>query len=517
MARFEFSDRPLEVGSLHESLADPSSGGFASFEGWVRDYNEGRSVARLEYEAYAELAVKEGERIVDEAIARFGVRGARCVHRVGALGLGELAVWVGVASTHRGEAFAACRYIIDEVKHRVPIWKKEYYTDGDSGWVNCERCAAPAGAHDPSGHDGHAHATAGTVAAPRPDYSRQTALAEVGDAGQARLRAARVLVIGAGGLGAPVLGYLAGAGVGTIGIMDGDVLEPSNLHRQTLYALADVGRPKALLAAERLRALNPEVDVRPYVARAAEGNLAATAAGYGILVDCSDNFSTRFLVSDVAVKLGLSAVLASVYQYEGQLQVVKPGGVCLRCLWPDATADGLVANCAEAGVLGPVPGALGSLQALEVIKLILGLPTPAADALLLVDLRTLETRRIGAKRAAECAGAHCARLPGPASADDLELPVALLARASAEGYTVIDVRDARERAQTPAPGPHRHVPFDRLLDEPTQLAASGRYLILCARGQRSKAAAAALRRAGIAGAWSLRGGLAAVAAGTKPV
>ena len=509
---FEFSDRPLEVDRLRGALEDPSCGGFASFEGWVRDHNEGRAVARLEYEAYAELAVKEGERIVGEAIERFGVSRAACVHRVGALRLGELAVWVGVASAHRGEAFAACRYIIDEVKHRVPIWKKEYYTNGDSGWVNCERCAAPAEEH--AAHAGHAHTAA--TDAPLPDYSRQTVLAEVGERGQARLRAARVLVIGAGGLGAPVLGYLAGAGVGTIGIMDADVLEPSNLHRQTLYALADVGRPKALLAAERLRALNPQVDVRAYVERAGHANLAAIAAGYQILVDCSDNFSTRFLVSDVAVRLALSAVLASVYQYEGQLQVVKPGGVCLRCLWPDATGDGVVANCAEAGVLGPVPGVLGSLQALEVLKLILELPTPAADALVLVDLKTLETRRIGATRAAVCSGGACARLPGAAPPEDLELPVAALASASADGYTVIDVRDARERAEAPAPGPHRHVPFDRLLEEPTQLAATGRYLILCARGQRSKAAAAALRRAGIKGAWSLRGGLAAAGPGAKP-
>ena len=144
MAHFEFSDRPLDVAVLRHALEDPSCGGFASFEGWVRDHNEGRAVARLEYEAYAELAVREGERILAEAIERFGVRRVRCVHRLGALALGELAVWIGVSSPHRGEAFAACRYIIDEVKHRVPIWKKEHYVTGDSGWVNCERCSIVA-------------------------------------------------------------------------------------------------------------------------------------------------------------------------------------------------------------------------------------------------------------------------------------------------------------------------------------------------------------------------------------
>jgi molybdopterin/thiamine biosynthesis adenylyltransferase/molybdopterin synthase catalytic subunit/rhodanese-related sulfurtransferase len=520
MAAFEFSDRPLDPAQLRATLEDPACGGFASFEGWVRDHNDGQAVSRLEYEAYAELAVREGERILVEAVRRFGVRGARCVHRLGALGLGELAVWVGVSSAHRGEAFAACRFIIDEVKHRLPIWKKEHYANGDSGWVNCERCAQPGAAVEPHAHahgaparPGARDAAAGTA---RADYSRQMVLPEVGGAGQARLRAARVLVVGAGGLGAPVLAYLAGAGIGTLGIVDGDVLEASNLHRQTLYALDEVGRPKALLATERLRALNPEVDVRAYVERADATSLARLAGDFDVLVDCSDNFSTHFLVNDVAVRLGKPAVLASVYQYEGQLQVVAAGGACLRCIWPEATADGLVGNCAEAGVLGPVPGALGSLQALEVLKLVLGMASPARDGLVLIDLRTLETRRIAAHRPAACAAGPCVRLPGTAPAD-LELPAAALGRAVAEGYTVIDVRDAHESARLPLPVPHRQLPVARLLDDPAQLPASGRYLLVCARGQRSKAAAEVLRRAGVGDAWSLRGGMAAVEADTATV
>jgi len=147
MSAFEFSRRPLDPARLAAALADPAAGGYVSFEGWVRNENEGREVRRLDYEAFEELAIKEGARIVAEAVERFGVRDARCVHRIGELGLGELAVWVGVASGHRAEAFDACRYIIDEVKHRVPIWKKEHYLDGDSGWVNCERCAEAAHGH----------------------------------------------------------------------------------------------------------------------------------------------------------------------------------------------------------------------------------------------------------------------------------------------------------------------------------------------------------------------------------
>ena len=155
MKPFSFSTTALALDTYRRDLADDAAGGYASFEGWVRNHNEGHAVTRLEYEAFEALAIKEGERIVNEAIARFGVLKAACVHRVGSLAIGDVAVWVGVSSKHRAEAFAACRFIIDEVKHRVPIWKKEHYINGDSGWVNCERCAVPG--HDHAHEHPHAH------------------------------------------------------------------------------------------------------------------------------------------------------------------------------------------------------------------------------------------------------------------------------------------------------------------------------------------------------------------------
>jgi len=156
---FKFSDSAIDIDSLRRQLADPASGGYCAFEGWVRNNNEGHAVTRLEYEAFAELAVKEGQRIVDEAAQKFGINRAACVHRVGALAIGDVAVWVGVSSGHRDEAFKACRYIIDEVKHRVPIWKKEHYVNGDSGWVNCERCAEHSHDHAHESEHSHAHPT----------------------------------------------------------------------------------------------------------------------------------------------------------------------------------------------------------------------------------------------------------------------------------------------------------------------------------------------------------------------
>ena len=508
---FRFSGEPLDTAALQRELRDDSCGGFAAFEGWVRNHNEGHAVTRLEYEAFVELAEKEGTRIVEAARARFGVTRATCVHRVGSLAIGDVAVWVGVSAAHRDEAFRACRFIIDEVKHRVPIWKKEHYVNGDSGWVNCERCALP-GAHEHAhqhdhGHEhGHAHPASATLT---PDYSRQVALREVGPQGQARLRAASVLVVGAGGLGVPVLQYLAGAGVGRLGIVDGDRLEPSNLHRQTWYALADCGREKAALAATRVRALNPDVRVEAHAVRLTTGNAETLARDYDLIVDCSDNFSTKFLLNDLALKVRKPVLFASVYQYEGHLQLVAgdDASPCLRCVWPEATRDGIVGNCAEAGVLGPVPGVFGSLQALEALKLLLGLPGLAQGEMLLFDLVTLSAQRLRARRAADCVAHQRAGAPLAAPSATLDVLHASLAEAAAAGFTLIDVRDAHERLAEPVQVESRHLPMSRLLSEAVNLELDGRYLLFCATGKRSAAAADLLQSQGFRGCRSLRGGL----------
>jgi molybdopterin/thiamine biosynthesis adenylyltransferase/molybdopterin synthase catalytic subunit/rhodanese-related sulfurtransferase len=542
---FSFSKSPLDVAGYRAAIADATCGGYASFEGWVRDHNEGRQVRRLEYEAFEALAVSEGERIVAEAVRRFGVTHAACVHRVGNLGLGEIAVWVGVSARHRGEAFAACRYIIDEVKHRVPIWKKELYVDGDSGWVNCERCAQPAAheleadavaevehahahghghghAHGHGRAPGHAPAQASTErdrrradksATAAPDYSRQIALPEVGEAGQTRLQRSSVLVIGAGGLGVPVLQYLAAAGVGRLGIADADVVEASNLQRQPLYGTADVGKLKAGVAAERVRALNPSIAVDVHAERASGANIGGWLGRYDLVVDCSDNFATKFLVNDAAVIAGKPAVFASVYQYEGQLQVYLPreDWPCLRCLWPEAPRDGLVGNCAQAGVLGPVPAALGSMQAMQALKILLGLPADSRPAVHTFDLLGMHWHTFRATRNPACDhGARSLAEPTIAS-DDVELEFPSLADARASGLTLVDIRESYERAlDDPARQIERHVPLSTLVEGSAALAREDRYLIVCAHGVRSLALAEHLRSLGYESVYSLAGGLAAL-------
>ncbi len=493
MKAFEFTHDVIDPVALAATLADPAAGGFTAFEGWVRDHNEGRGVSRLEYEAFEELAQAEGERIVADALRRRGALRARCVHRLGALAVGEMAVWIGVAAAHRAEAFAACRQIIDEIKHRLPIWKKEHYADGDSGWVNCTNCAEAA-------------------IAPDFDYSRQVALPEIGEAGQHRLAQSSVMIIGAGGLGCAVLTGLAGAGVGKLFIVDDDVVDPANLHRQPLYNPNDVGRPKAEVAAARLASYNPTIRLLPIPVRLNAENAGELVAQADIVVDCSDNFATKFLVNDAAVLAGRPAVLASVYQYEGQLQVVRADarGSCLRCQWPEATRDGLVGNCAQSGVLGPVPAVLGSLQAMEVLKLLLDLPGQLRDEVLLVDLLDSGQRRISAPRARECQD-RCTRVrPPAATTPEQELEVLLpLAEAAARGYRIIDIRNPDECALAPLPlGEHDAIPLPGLLDHAMALDPRLRYLLVCAHGIRSRAAAEHLRAVGRGNVWSLRGGLA---------
>ena len=346
-----------------------------------------------------------------------------------------------------------------------------------------------------------------------PDYSRQMALREVGAQGQERLRQASVLVVGAGGLGVPALQYLAGAGVGRIGIVDADRLEPSNLHRQTWYALADCGQPKAGLAAQRVRALNPEVHVDAHAVKLDAGNAAQLAEGFDLILDCSDNFATKFLLNDLSLRLRKPVLFASVYQYEGQLQLVRgdDASPCLRCVWPEATRDGLVGNCEQAGVLGPVPGVLGSLQALEALKMLLGLEGLSANEMLIFDLVTLNTQRLRARRADGCDAHRRAGQPAPPpAAESLEIDFLTLAAAHEKGFTLVDVRDTRERDAEPLPLPSLHMPVSRLLTDAAALQLDRPYLFICATGKRSAAAADLLRSNGFRHCRSLRGGVKAL-------
>jgi molybdopterin/thiamine biosynthesis adenylyltransferase/rhodanese-related sulfurtransferase len=345
------------------------------------------------------------------------------------------------------------------------------------------------------------------VPAVQPDYSRQILLKDIGARGQAILAQSRVLVVGAGGLGSPVLQYLAGAGVGHLGIVDGDTLDASNLHRQPLYALAEVGRQKADLAAAAVKRVNPTVRVDAHALRLDANNALSLVRDYDLTVDCTDNFRTKYLINDAAVLAHRPAIFASVYQYEGQLQVYKPkpDHACLRCLWPDAAADGVVGNCAEAGVLGPVPGVFGTLQAVLAIKILLKFSGQLEGELWLLDFTNFSSLKLKAPRRAECRAPDCAHILGIAAEDPgIEIILPSLDEAARRGLELIDIRTAEEYAAHPTTA--RHIAMPLLLADPGLLTPGRETVLLCASGKRSLAAARELRARGLT-VRSLAGGL----------
>jgi molybdopterin-synthase adenylyltransferase len=241
-------------------------------------------------------------------------------------------------------------------------------------------------------------------------YSRQIILSEVGGKGQKKLQDAKVLVIGAGGLGSPAAMYLAAAGVGTLGLTDGDVVDLSNLQRQILHTTDRIGVPKVESGGQLLSALNPDITLKLYPEHVSVSNILSLIDGYDIILDGSDNFSTRFLVNDACFFAKKTLISGSIFRFEGQLATIKPheGFPCYRCLYPEPPPAGLVPNCQEAGVLGVLAGTIGVLQANEAIKEILGLGETLAKHLLLYDALDLTFRKVGRPKSPDCplCGSH---------------------------------------------------------------------------------------------------------------
>ncbi|MEM1384066.1 MAG: molybdopterin-synthase adenylyltransferase MoeB [Pseudomonadota bacterium] len=244
----------------------------------------------------------------------------------------------------------------------------------------------------------------GFSAEERERYARHIVLHEIGGQGQQRLKAAKVLVIGAGGLGSPAILYLAAAGVGTVGVVDDDAVSLSNLQRQVLHATEDIGAPKVDSAARAVERLNPNVRIVGHPVRLDGANAAALIGGYDLVLDGSDNAETRYLVNDTAAVLGKPLVFAAIGRWEGQVSVFDPnqGGPCYRCVFPEPPANALVPACAEAGVLGAMAGVVGAMQAVEAVKLITGAGRPARDRLLLYDALEAEWRSIRLSPRTDC-------------------------------------------------------------------------------------------------------------------
>lgn len=346
-------------------------------------------------------------------------------------------------------------------------------------------------------------------------YARHLALPEIGQEGQAQLAEARVLVIGAGGLGAPALLYLAAAGIGTIGIVDDDRVDISNLQRQVLYTEADVGRVKVEAAAERLAALNADVRVAQQRTRLRTDNAVALMHGYDIVIDATDQLETKFLINDAAAVAGKPLVYGSALGFEAQVAIFEATrGPCLRCLFPEPPETPTL-TCSQAGILGAVTGIAGSVQALEAIKWILtdGTGSDRLETLLgrlwLLDARTFRTRVV--RLPADPACRLCRRPPETIRLPESDAPMEIAHGQLGEhpGALLIDVREAEEWADGHLGGAI-HLPLSRLLSEAPRLPERKTYITYCAHGFRSQTAARLLEEAGYSPVFSLAGGIAAV-------
>jgi sulfur-carrier protein adenylyltransferase/sulfurtransferase len=349
-------------------------------------------------------------------------------------------------------------------------------------------------------------------------YSRHLLIPEVGLAGQERLAAARVLVVGAGGLGSPVLQYLAAAGVGRIGVVDNDVVDETNLQRQTIFTTHDIGSGKAMVAANHLRALNPQIAIDAIPRRFDTSNARDLVRLYDVVVDCTDRFSTRYLINDACVLEGKPDVYASIFRFDGQVSVFgAQGGPCYRCLYPDAPPPGSVPTCAEGGVLGVLAGLVGTWQANEVLKLLLGIGEPLVGRLLLIESLGARTREVRFARDPLCAvcGAQ-ATITDAAEhelddeRDESDLEPGALDDVLTEAV-LLDVREPHEVALGIIDGAV-HIPASELEARLHELDSARSYVVACRVGAKSLWAARRLRDAGFTRVRHLRGGLLGYAA-----
>jgi len=356
-------------------------------------------------------------------------------------------------------------------------------------------------------------------------YSRHLIMPEVGMDGQLKLKQARVLMIGAGGLGAPLGLYLAAAGVGHLGILDFDVVDFTNLQRQVTFSTTDVGRPKIEAAKERLAAMNPAIEITTHETRLTSENALDIFKDYDIIVDGTDNFPTRYLVNDACVLLGKRNVYGSIFRFEGQVSIFgAPDGPCYRCLYPEPPPPGLVPSCAEGGVLGVLPGIVGSLQAIETIKLILGAGDSLVGRLMLFDALGMKFRELKLKKNPDCP--LCGTHPTIRKLIDYEEFCGIRGEEAPAAITSVPEMTPRELKQRLDRGddlfvldvrePHEYqicningylLPLGDLPKRVHELDSSREIVAHCRSGKRSADAAEFLRKAGFRKIWNLKGGI----------
>lgn len=343
---------------------------------------------------------------------------------------------------------------------------------------------------------------------------------EVGLEGQEKLKASRVLIVGAGGLGSPAALYLAAAGVGRIGVVDFDAVDESNLQRQILHSTNDVGRAKVESARERINSLNPHVHVETYQAHLSSGNAMEIIKAYDVVVDGTDNFPTRYLVNDACVLIKKPNVYGSIFRFEGQVSVFSASnGPCYRCLYSAPPPVGLVPNCAEAGVLGVLPGIIGAIQAAETLKILMGIGSSLVGRLLLVDALAMQFREMKLHKNPDCPvcgdhptinhlidyGSFCSTDGVPANDEEISVDELKAKRDRGEEFFLLDVREPHEYRIANLNG--FLIPLSQLAKRFKELDPSKQTIVHCHHGIRSARAVDFLRESGFTNVKNLAGGI----------
>ena len=351
-------------------------------------------------------------------------------------------------------------------------------------------------------------------------YQRHLVLPQVGQEGQEKLKSCSVLVVGAGGLGAPALQYLAAAGIGKIGIYDPDQVDESNLQRQVLFSVDDLGRPKAQIACEKLRRMNPHIQIE-YSNQAirADGAIEILSK-YDFVLDCTDNFPTRYVLNDACVLGGIPLVSAAIFRFEGQFSVYATReGACYRCLYPTPPPPGMVPDCASGGVLGVLPGVLGTLQAAEVIKMAVGIGRPAVNRLILYDALRTSFREMNIKKNPSCEICSsdpkiqevreiewsCEMGPGD-EVQEMSVEELKEYRDQNHSFVLLDVREPHE-LQIARLDPVVEIPLGQLEARLEELDTQAEIVVLCRSGKRSATACEILMSKGFGKVWNLAGGI----------
>jgi adenylyltransferase/sulfurtransferase len=520
---FELSESRLDGMRLRQDIRHADSSTLIILEGFVGSEYEGRPIERLDCETYEALALAEGERLIQEGLERFAICDVMIVQRTGRLVVGEPFYWIGITSSDELAAQSALQYFSTQMKQRIPLWCKAFFKDGTSVWCGEQVAAGPVSTTpEPlkvrSAEMEHEIFEPQLSQVPESSSSLyyQKMLAGLGEAYLQKLSQSSVLVVGAGSLGNAALAYLASAGVGFLGICDAERLQAHQVYRQPLYQIADIGKSKAILAAERLSAMNPFVRIQAHPKKLERHNVQNLLATHDLVLDCTQDFQVRVLLNEAAVAFQKPLIQARVFGYEGQMHLYHPTvGGCLQCQWPISDAPDNIG-------LGAAAGTFGALQAAEAVKLLTGLSTPLDRHVLHFNLITYQAHLLPRGTNPDCPVCQTyAQQTSPAVANENLIASSTDTTADPDwmvfidsqnetqlsGYVLVDVSETREHKTFPG-HPCLNMPFSRFnLDNP-RLDRNHRYLLYCQKGTRSLHLTRELRRRGITNVFALAGGIA---------